>query len=198
MKKGGPLHPIVKAAARGELPEWAAAGGKRRAHMDRVAGLLRRWALERGMGKRNVTRWTAVGYLHDVLREAHPDDLRPLVDPSLRDLPDRILHGPAAAVRLRAEGVKDEDLLWAVSYHTVGHPGLKALGRALYAADFLEPGRAIRKKWRAALRERMPGELKLVVREIVRARIENLLRRGMPVRPETVEFWNSLAPKGGR
>ena len=38
------LHPVVRAAARGELPDWAQVSGKRFAHMERVASLLRGWA----------------------------------------------------------------------------------------------------------------------------------------------------------
>ena len=38
------LSPIVCAAARGELPDWARASQKRRAHIGRVAALLGEWA----------------------------------------------------------------------------------------------------------------------------------------------------------
>jgi len=39
----------------------------------------------------------------------------------------------------------------------------------------------------------MPGDLDAVTREIVAARIRNLLDRGSPVRPQTLAFWNRLA-----
>ena len=70
------LHPWVAAAATGVLPDWAVARKKRRAHMARVAELLREWGEVRCDHPRDVERWTAVGYLHDVLRDADPDDLR--------------------------------------------------------------------------------------------------------------------------
>ena len=56
-----PLHPWVEAAARGVLPDWAVARKKRRAHMARVAELLREWSEARGDDAQDVERWSAVG-----------------------------------------------------------------------------------------------------------------------------------------
>jgi len=186
-------HVVVEGAARGRLPEWAVAGPERRAHMERVAGLLGWWADALGLEETDRIRWRAAGHLHDALRDEDPDALRPLVPEPFRHHPGHLLHGPAAAERLRGEGVADEELLDAVAFHTIGDARLGALGRALYAADFLEPGRRFLADWRAALRARMPGELVPVVTEIARARIENLVARGSPVLPETLGFWNALA-----
>ena len=182
------LHPTVVRAGSGQAPGWAVAGEERRAHMERVASLLRVWAEELELSRRDVIRWTALGWLHDALRDASPEELRPRVEVGLRDLPPELLHGPAAAARLREEGVEDDDLLRAVRYHTLGHPELDRMGRALYAADFLEPGRSLLPEWRAVLRARMPHELDPVVREIVDVRVEHLLARQGSVRPETRAF----------
>lgn len=104
-----------------------------------------------------------------------------------------MLHGPAASELLRVEGVMDGSFLMAVAYHTLGHPGLGPAARALYAADFLEPGRDIRNEWRGGLRSRMPHDAEAVVREILSARIVHLLDTGRPIRPETAAFWNQMA-----
>lgn len=186
------LHPRIDAASRGELPPWADVDKKRRAHMRRVAELLGEWADRQGLDAAERSRRVAMGFLHDTLKGASAESLRALLDPPMSDLPAPVLHGPAAAELLAREGVEDSSVLQAIRYHTLGHAGLDPAGRALYAADFLEPGRNLRNKWRAALRERMPDEEEDVVREIVRARIKHLLARGRPVRPETVGFWNSL------
>ena len=189
------LHPVVERSARGELPGWAAASEERLRHMARVADLLDGWADALGAEGPERKRWRAVGYLHDALRDAPAEDLRPRVPPALSTLPGRILHGPAAAERLRVDGVEDGELLRAVAYHTLGHPSLGTLGQALYAADFLEPGRDLLNEWRAELRARTPGELGAVVREILAARIVHLVQAGRRVRAETIGFWNALVER---
>jgi 2-amino-4-hydroxy-6-hydroxymethyldihydropteridine diphosphokinase len=195
---GMELHERVAAAARGVLPEWACVGPGRRAHIERVAELMRGWAVTAALDDDDVARWSAAGYLHDALREADPEQLRGGLDPEFSSLPGPALHGPAAAARLRAEGVRDEGLLLAVGYHTLGHPQLDRLGRALYAADFLEPGRSSLAEWRGELRDRLPAELDAVTREIVGARVRHLVDRGLPLLAPTVAFWNSLVePSGG-
>lgn len=187
------IHPIIEAAAGGTLPSWAVAGEERRAHMARVADLLGAWAEARGMSEADRIRWRSVGFLHDVLRDEDPDRLRSLVPPVVADLPPSILHGPAGAERLRVDGVLDGPILRAVAWHTAGDPDFDTLGRALYAADFLEPGRVFEAEWRAELRARMPDALDDVVQEIVRARIQHLLAGGRSVLPRTLAFWNALA-----
>jgi len=187
------LHPLVRAAAEGDLPEWGQVSPERHAHMARVAGLLDAWATALGVTGPDRLRWRSLGYLHDCLKEAPEGDLRGWMDPSFTDLPAPVLHGPAAAARLAASGVDDRELLDAVRYHTLGHPTLGRMGRALYAADFLEPGRRLRDDWRRELRERMPWDADAVVREILRGRILHLVENVRPVRPETIAFWNALA-----
>jgi 2-amino-4-hydroxy-6-hydroxymethyldihydropteridine diphosphokinase len=183
----------VADAAEGRLPEWAKVKPARRAHMDRVAELLGEWAERLQLPENDRRRWRALGYLHDCMKEVPEDELRAELGPPFDALPGPVLHGPAAAARLSAEGVEDPELLDAVRYHTLGHPALGPAGKALYAADFLEPGRDLRNEWREKLRDRMPEDIDRVVQEIVGARITYLIGEGRPVRVETLAFWNSMA-----
>jgi HD superfamily phosphohydrolase YqeK len=183
----------VERAARGELPAWAVVGPRRRAHIARVAALLDDWAISLGVPSEERARWQAAAWLHDALRDAPSRDLRPLCPPVVRDLPGPLLHGPAAAEKLRAEGVTDSLLLNAVAYHTVGCADFGDVGRALYLADFLEPGRGFEPLWRASLRARMPHRLEDVLREVAGARIAHLVEVGKMIRPETIAFWNQIA-----
>jgi HD superfamily phosphohydrolase YqeK len=183
----------VERAARGELPAWAVVGPRRRAHIARVASLLDEWAISLGVPSEERARWQAAAWLHDALRDAPSRDLRPLCPPVVRDLPGPLLHGPAAAEKLRAEGVTDSLLLNAVAYHTVGCAEFGDVGRALYLADFLEPGRGFEPLWRASLRARMPLRLEEVLREVAGARIAHLVEVGKMIRPETIAFWNQIA-----
>ncbi len=188
----GRLHSVVSDAARGILPSWARVAEGRRGHLERVAGLLRTWAEARGLPPHEVVRWTAVGYLHDALRDAPPADVRELAGSEWDGAPWRILHGPAAAALLRGEGVEDPELLRAVAFHTVGSPDFGALGLALFAADFLEPGRDFLAARGPELRERAPGDLEGVAREVLGVRLRYLVEEGLPLPPVTVEFWNRL------
>jgi 2-amino-4-hydroxy-6-hydroxymethyldihydropteridine diphosphokinase len=161
--------------------------------MDRVAGLMGSWSDRLGLPAEERTRWLAAAYLHDALRNADPEELRPRVSRAAAALPGPLLHGPAAAQRLWADGVRDGGLLRAVAFHTLGHPELGLLGHALYAADFLEPGRDLLNEWRTGLRDRMPGDVRGVVRDVLGARIAYLVGKGSPIRAETAAFWNALA-----
>lgn len=184
------VPPVVAAAARGELPAWAEANERRREHMARVAALLGEWAERLELPSAEAERWRAAGWLHDALRNADPAILRSRLPSTLQTLPDPLLHGPAAAERLK--GSADDELLDAIRYHTIGHPSLGTLGRALYLADFLEPGRSFAPEWRASLRDRVPGEMAPVLVEVVAARIGHLLERRVAIRSETAAFWSSL------
>lgn len=186
------LHPVVRLAAEGKLPTWAVAGRARRAHIDRVTMLMDAWAKDLGLSKVERMRWRAAAMLHDALRDAPGKKLRPMVGPRFHILPDRVLHGPAAARQLKAEGVTDREIVRAVGFHTLGHPKFQMLGRCLCVADFVEPGRMRQRSWRNELTKRMPDDVDEVVREILRGRIRLLAQRGDTLSSWTVGFWNLL------
>ena len=186
------LHPIIEAAAKGRLPDWSTVTPTRYEHMAGVSSLLGDWAVSLHLSAIDTARWRATGYLHDALRENHPETLRLKIPSGLRILPPDMLHGPAVAERLRLEGILDDELLGAVTYHSIGHESLNGLGRALYSADFLEPGRMIKVEWCERLRARMPEELNDVTTEIVAARITYSIEHRLQLFPETVGFWDAL------
>lgn len=187
------LSPIVEAAAKGVLPPWAEVREKRRAHISRVADLLDSWAKALGLPAIEHDRWVAAGWLHDALRDASPATLRPAIPIELQAFPDPLLHGPAVAERLGTDA--DDELRQAIRYHTVGHPSFGALGRALFLADFLEPGRDFEREWRESLARRVPAEMDEVLREVLAARIRHLLEDRKPIRPETSAFWSTLVER---
>lgn len=154
-----------------------------------MAELLTGWAEARGLPEEDRIRWRAAGYLHDALRQAGPDELTFWTE---RDWDPALLHGPACAARLREEGVEDEALLRAVTYHTLGHPELDDLGRHLYLADFLEPGRQILPDVRERLRSILPDEPLEALLSVVALRIAHRLEVRGGIRRETVDFWNRL------
>lgn len=182
------MHPVVVAAAGGELPDWAHVRPERRPHLAAVADLLAHWALELRLDQPERARWSAAGWLHDALRDADPESLAP----DAGEFPAPVRHGPAVAARLRASGVEDEEFLEAVGYHSLGRPGLRRLGRFLYLADYLEPGRAFDPVGNAALRARLPTDADSALKVVCARRIVERVNRGGSLHPDTVGFWNEL------
>jgi 2-amino-4-hydroxy-6-hydroxymethyldihydropteridine diphosphokinase len=147
------------------------------------------WATSLGLGDDEIVRWTAAGHLHDALKDAPVASLELLAG---SEWPEPLLHAPACATRLRADGVKDEELLLAIAYHSTGHPEFGLLGDYLYMADFLEPGRRFMASERQALRERLPSDRDAVLREVLRHRIMLVLDQGAPVLPASLLLWNRV------
>ena len=103
-----------------------------------------------------------------------------------------MVHAPACAARLAADGVEDDSLLAAIRYHPVGHPDLDALGEYLILADYLEPGRNGRLEKRGKLRDRLPDDRHEVLILVVRRRFGRLLEKNRPLMSCSVDFWNRL------
>jgi nicotinate-nucleotide adenylyltransferase len=183
---------LLEDAAVGRLPTWASVGRRRLAHMRRVADLMGDWVVELQLPPDEQMRWRAAGYLHDALRDANPEELRSMVPDGMKHLADGLLHGPAAAEQLRLDGVHDESLLRAIAFHTIGHPDLDELGRALFIADYIESGRPFEPARLAVLRARMPSSRDEVLRDVLGWRMERLLRQGQPLPAETAAFWNQI------
>jgi 2-amino-4-hydroxy-6-hydroxymethyldihydropteridine diphosphokinase len=172
------------------LPSWAQVSEKRRAHIARVTALLEQWATAMRVGEDERRAWRDAGLLHDALRDAPADQLRALAD--IPGMPAEMLHGPAAAARLAAEGEARTELLDAVRWHTVGHAGWARPGRALYMADFLEPGRKFSRADRSFLAAHVPDDFDGTFRQVVRARIEWAVREGNAIYPETIALWDEV------
>ncbi len=173
-----------------QLPAWAVVTDKRLAHIARVTALLDRWAVELRLDADEAQAWHDAGRWHDALRDASAETLRALApDP---DRPVETLHGPAAAQRLHAEGESRTDVLDAIRWHTVGYAGWARVGRALYMADFLEPGRQFARADRAFLADHLVHDFDGVFRQVVRMRIEWTVREGKALFPETVALWNHV------
>ncbi len=172
------------------LPSWAQVGEKRRAHIARVTALLDRWSDALHLTPAERVTWHDAGRYHDALRDATVAELRLAVaDPAL---PDNVLHGPAVAERLAAEGESRAELLEAIRWHTLGNPEWGMVGRALFMADYLEPGRPFAQADRAFLASHVPLDFDGVFRQVVRTRIEWTLREGKPIFAETVALWNRV------
>ena len=173
-----------------QLPSWARVTEKRLAHIARVTALLDQWAVELKLPPDEARAWHDVGAWHDALRDADEGELRQWAGET--PWPLTVLHGPAVARRLESEGERRGDVLEAIRWHTLGSPHWGRTGRALYMADFLEPGRPFSRAERAFLARTLPGDFDGVFRQVVQLRLEWTLREGKPVFPETAALWNQL------
>lgn len=111
----------------------------RREHSIRVAVM----ALSRAesLGIPEETALLAAG-MHDVAKNLPPDSpyLAGFVPP---DCPPPVLHQFSGAyVAEHAFGVRDEDVLNAIRYHTSGRPHMSDLEKLVFLADMLEEGRS--------------------------------------------------------
>lgn len=160
------------------LPPWAVVSPERRAHIERVAALLSAWAMVMRVPDGERARWLRAAWLHDALRDA--------------PAADELVHGPMAAERAAHDGEADQGVLDAVRYHSLGYAGWDAVGRMLYLADYLEPGRPFDQDLRRSLAARVADERDAVLKQVTARRIERTIEGRWPLARETVEFWNSL------
>jgi HD superfamily phosphohydrolase YqeK len=160
------------------LPSWAVVTAERRAHVERVAALLATWATALRAPEVERARWLKAAWLHDALRDA----------PAANEL----AHGPLAAERAAHDGETDPGVLDAVRYHSLGYARWDDVGKMLYLADYLEPGRSFDQELRRALAARVPEERDAILKEVAARRIARVIDGRWPLLPETVDFWNAL------
>lgn len=190
-----PAAAAIPSQLRPTLPPWAALTPERLQHVQRVAALAVSWAEALAIPDSERNRWLRAVWLHDALRDADPAELARWA-PSAHG-PVELRHGPASAARAKAEGETDRGVLDAVRYHSVGLAEWDMVGRMLYCADFLEPGRAFDAEARAALAARYPADPPGVLFEVARRRIMYVVRSGWTLPEPTIRFWNSLAAAAG-
>lgn len=88
------------------------------------------------------------GILHDCARNLTDDELLKecekyhLPVSALENRWAFLLHGKVGAVYAKDKfGVKDEDILNAIIYHTTGRPAMTLIEKILFIADYIEPYR---------------------------------------------------------
>lgn len=123
-------------------------------------------------------RWLKAAWLHDALRDA----------PTANEL----AHGPLAAERAAQEGESDRGVLDAVRYHSLGFAQWDDVGKMLYLADYLEPGRAFDPELRRSLAARVPSERDAILKQVAARRVARVIDGRWPLPRETVDFWNAL------
>jgi 2-amino-4-hydroxy-6-hydroxymethyldihydropteridine diphosphokinase len=152
--------------------------------------LVDQWASSMAIGEPDRRAWHDAALWHDALRDAPEPLLRKLTGDAASDA--SLLHGPAAAIRLSADGERRVNVLEAIRWHTTGAMDWDATGQALYMADFLEPGRPFAQTEREYLARQVAADFQGTFRQVVRLRLERALREGNTLYPQTVAMWNSI------
>jgi HD superfamily phosphohydrolase YqeK len=173
-----------------DLPPWAQVSRGRRKHILRVTRLLATWAEAMALPPAERAAWIDAGRFHDALRDAPVEELRALAGSTTTEV--ELLHGPAVATKLAADGERRQNLLDAVRYHSIGWKDWDRVGRALYMADYLEPGRTFDLDRRAELATRVPTDFDGAFRDVVRARMAYAEEQGYTEYPESVELLASV------
>lgn len=177
------------------LPRWAVVSPRRARHIAGVAALLARWAGERAVAAAEAARWRRAALLHDALRDA-PESLLVTFAPLPEGWPPSIWHGAAAAGAAARDGEADAGVLAAVRYHSLGFAAWDDVGRMLFLADALEPGRTYERATLTELAGRVAEDPAAVLREVAARRVRWLLHIDRPIPRETWDFWNSLVAAG--
>jgi len=137
------------------------------------------------------------GIAHDICKEIPRDEMEALAcedglpfDEFEKKKPS-LLHGRAAAVKIKRDfGIEDSDVIEAVANHTCGKPGLCDLGKILFVADKIEPGRPqSTNEYRANLFKKTLDGLTLAV---VEENIEYLAKKGKKSAPSAIEWAEEL------
>jgi HD superfamily phosphohydrolase YqeK len=185
---------ITPSGLRPTLQTWATVSEARLEHIARVAELVASWAEDMGIPDNERNRWLRAVWLHDAMKDAPKEELAQWAPSATGS--EELRHGPAAAARAKAEGETDRGVLDAVRYHSIGLAEWDMVGRVLYCADYLEPGRNHSAE-RAALAQRFPKDPSGVLRDVAQLRILRLIKSGWPLPEPTVRFWNSLQARVG-
>ena len=73
-----------------------------------------------------------------------------------------------------------------------GYAGWDDVGKVLYMADYLEPGRNFDSNGRESLIRLVAEDFERALFEVARGRVSWVRSRNWPLLPETSEFWNAL------
>ncbi len=139
---------------------------------------------------------------HDLYKKFPQEELRELIrreaipiDEFSRQAGGGLLHAPPAAHYLRTRcGVRDEETLCAVYYHTTGRPGAGLAEKILFCADYLDPSREnhASEPDLSILSKKAKTDLDAVYREVLGRKLVYTIGKGKPLHPSGIAAWNEV------
>ena len=148
------------------------------------------------------------GILHDCGKYGTPEEIRQrCLDQEIEISADEeenpgLLHAKLGAFyAARLYGVEDREVLHAIRYHTTGRPGMSALEKIIFIADYIEPHRDRAPRLEQVRREAF-CDLDRTIVMITEDTLGYLEKKGVPVdglTRETYQYYvNVLKEKEGR
>lgn len=140
----------------------------------------------------DIEKGIIAALLHDVTKEYDDDAHRRLFAEYDRidlydSLPKEVYHAYTGSYLIENQfGITAPSILFAVRYHTTGHPGLDHIGKAVFAADMLSVFSD--RKIEIALE----GSMDQICLDKATYAIKTLVHRRRPIHEDTTRFYNEL------
>jgi len=137
--------------------------------------------------------------LHDMAKELPDEEMRDVIisenlDLELLQFGSAIWHGPVGAVLARRRfDIEDEEILEAITTHTIGAPAMSLLAQIIYVADYIEPGREFDGIEKA--RELADQSLTKAVKYEVQETIKHLVHQKKKIYPKAIDTYNAWMTK---
>lgn len=134
--------------------------------------------------------------LHDIAKYADIEWMENIVrseklDARLIGWGSELLHGPVGAYIAESEfGIKDDELLNAIRFHTTGRPNMSRLEKIIFVADMIEPNRQFDGVER--LRKKAQKNLDKAMGACVRHTLAFLIDTKQPIYPLSIECYNDM------
>jgi len=133
--------------------------------------------------------------LHDMAKELPESEMRDVIisenlDLELLQFGSAIWHGPVAAVLARRRyDIEDDEILEAITTHTIGAPVMSLPAQIVYVADYIEPGRAFDGVEKA--RVLADASLTKAVAYEVQETMKHLVHRKKKIYPKAIDTYNA-------
>ncbi|MGM0419479.1 MAG: nicotinate-nucleotide adenylyltransferase [Bacillota bacterium] len=135
--------------------------------------------------------------LHDICKDKNRKELIDIITRSnwqvdrLELKSTELLHAPAAAVIAEDKYlIKDREILEAIRYHTTGSANLGVLGKILFLADKIEPGKDY--SGRKEIEELALKDLNRAVLMLTERTVYYLMNNNIEIHPNLIYLQNSL------
>ena len=143
----------------------------------------------------DIDQADTAGLLHDCAKCMNLGKMLKLCDKADLELSEfeknsaSLLHSKAGAVLAASKyGIRDEDILNAIRYHTTGRPGMSLLEKIIFVSDYIEPGRTHSKKL-PELRKLAFQDLDKALVEILHDTLDYLSTKEENIDPQTRETY---------